>query len=857
MYIAEARTSSDGSKRLAEFLHVLGGASRSCWRGAALCWQHLGRLFAAAAMSLLAASALWAGDAQYTQRGGSNRAGLYDNEIFLTPENVNSTLFGNLFSYNVDGVVAAQPLYMPNVNIPGVGIVNVIYVATQNDSVYAFNADTPGSGTPLWQVSFLNPANGVTAVPISAQGCSGVTSYTEVGIMGTPVIDPTTNTIYLVAKTQEQAQSGFNYVFRLHALDIATGAEKFGGPVLVTATVQNGSKQVTLNTQTNQQRPGLLETNGSIFIAFGSNGCDRNAHGWLLAYDPSTLQQQGIFNTSPAVTYGSSLWMSGVGPAADTENNIYLITANGTYDINQGGSDWGDTVLKMTFSGSNFTVADSFTPSNQGTMAQQDLDFGAGGAVLLPTQTSGPQNLLVAAGKTGTIYLLNRDAMGGYNSLDNIVQELPGAVTGIWGAPVYWNSALYFAGRNDMIKAFPFVNGVINTPPVESVNPFTLTGIPVVSANGNNNGILWLVHNLTATNSTTMLAAFNASTLQANLAKLYDTQQNSTRDALGTAPHFATPLVTNGKVYVGTNAQVKVYGLFPELNPCVGNFQSSTVNTPITLTAQAVSPYTGTGVSGVPVTFSDGGKGGQFNPATANTDSNGNVTTSYTLPRTSGSVTVTAASSGYTSATFSETAVPGPAATIGTVSGFGQSGPVGTALPAALVAKAKDAYGNAVAGAQITFTDAALNGTFQPNPAITGTNGQASTNFTLPTVAKTNFGVTASSGTATSAIFHETSLAGAPTSMTTNGGNLQTGTHGTQLPKALQVAVKDQYGNGVPNVTVNFSDNGAGGIFSSPSSVTSSQGVASTLYTLPSVPGTWTITASAGALAVTFTEVGN
>jgi len=856
MHTAEARKSLDALKRPAKIAQVVRGQRRRGWREAVLCCHSYRRIFAAAAMSLMAASALWAGDAQYTQRGGSNRAGLYDNEIFLTPENVNPTLFGNLFSYNVDGVVAAQPLYVPNVNIPGVGLVNVVYVATQNDSVYAFNADMPGSGTPLWQVSFLNPANGVTAVPVSAQGCSGVTSYTEVGIMGTPVIDPATNTIYLVAKTQEQSQSGVNYVFRLHALDIATGAEKFGGPVPITASVQNGSAQVTLNTQTNQQRPGLLEANGSIFITFGSNGCDRNAHGWLLAYNSSTLQQQGVFNTSPAVTYGSSLWMSGVGPAADAVNNIYLITANGTYDINQGGSDWGDTILKMAFNGSNFTVADSFTPSNQGTMAQQDLDLGAGGAVLLPSQTSGPQNLLVAAGKTGTIYLLNRDAMGGYNSVDNVVQELPGAVTGIWGAPVYWNNALYFAGRNDMIKAFPFVNGVINTPPVESVNPFTLTGIPVISANGNNNGILWLVHNLTATNSTTMLAAFNASTLQANLVKLYDTQQNSTRDALGNAPHFATPLVANGKVYVGTNAQVKVYGLFPELNPSAGNFQSSTVNTAVTLTAQAVSPYTGTGLAGVPVTFSDGGKGGQFNPATANTDSSGNATTSYTLPRTSGAVTVTATSSGYTSATFSETAVPGPAASIGTVSGFSQSGPVGTALPAALVAKVKDAYGNAVAGAQITFTDAGLNGTFQPNPAISGTNGQASTNFTLPTVAKTNFAVTASSGTATAAIFHETSLAGAPASIATRGGNLQTGTHGTQLPKALQVAVKDQYGNGVPNVTVNFSDNGAGGILSSPSSVTTSQGVASTLYTLPSVPGTWTITASTGGLAVTFTEVG-
>jgi hypothetical protein len=842
----------------------LGSSGRTA--GPALVWvrrkpffpQPVRRIVAAAAMALLGASLLWAGDAQYTQRGGVNRAGQYDNEIFLTPENVNSTLFGSVFTYNVDGIVAAQPLYVPNVTIPGAGTINVVYVATQNDSVYAFNADTAGSGQPLWQVSFLSSANGVSAVPISAQGCGGTTSYTEVGIMGTPVIDPNTNTIYLVAKTQEQAQSGFNYVFRLHALDITTGAEKFGGPTVITASVQNGSTQVTLNTQNDQQRPGLLEVNGTILIAFGSNGCDKNAHGWLLAYSASTLQQQAVFNTSPAVTWGSSLWMSGVGPAADAENNIYLITANGLYDINKGGSDWGDSILKMTFNGSSLAVTDSFTPWNQSTMYQEDLDLGAGGAVLLPPQTSGPPNLLVAAGKTGTIYLVNCGDMGGYNSTgqtDNIVEELPGAVTGIWGAPVYWNNAIYFAGRNDNIKAFPFVNGSITATPVESANPYLLTGIPAISANGNGNGILWLVRNLTPTNSTTMLSAFNASTLQTNLVEIYDTQQNSTRDALGAAPHFVTPLVANGRVYVATNTAVKVYGLFPELNPSAGNFQSGTVNTAIKLTAQAISPYTGAGIPNVPVAFSDGGRGGLFSPATVNTDSNGNAATSYTLPKISGAVSITAASNGYTTATFAETAVAGPPAAIVTVSGFSQSGPVGTALPAPLVAKVKDAYGNIVINAPVTFADAGLNGIFQPNPATTGTNGEASTNFTLPTVAKTNFSVTASSGSATPVIFHETSLAGAPANLTIGAGNKQTGTRGTQLPKALQVTVKDQYGNGVPNVTVNFADNGAGGTFATPSPVTNSQGAASSLYTLPNVAGTWTITATVGSLQVNFMEM--
>ena len=821
--------------------------------------QRAGRIFAVAAMTLLGGSALWAQGGQSTQRGVASRAGQYDNEIYLNPENVNTAQFGSVFSYTVDGAVAAQPLYVPNVNIAGVGTVDVLYVATQNDSVYAFNGDTPGTGQPLWQVSLLDVGNGATAVPISAQGCGAVTGYTQVGIMGTPVIDSTTNTIYLVAKTQEQAGSGYDYVFRLHALDITTGLEKFGGPTVITASVQNGNTQVTLNTQDDQQRPALLEVNGTILIGFGSNGCDKAAHGWLLAYSASTLQQEAVFNTSPADPWGSSLWMSGVGPAADAENNIYLITANGTYDINTGGSDWGDTILKMSLGTSSFTVEDSFTPYNQATMAAEDLDFGSGGAVLLPPQTTGPPNLLVAAGKTGTIYLVNCNDMGEYTvgGPDNIVQELPGAVMGIWGAPVYWNNALYFAGRGDNVKAFPFVNGVITTPPVESVNPFTLTGIPTVSGNGNTNGIVWLIHNLTATNPTPVLAAFNASTLQTNLVKVYDTQQNSTRDGLSSVPHFATPLVANGRVFIGTNTEVQVYGLFPELGPSSGNFQTGTVNTPITLAVQAVNAYTGANIAGVPVTFSDGGRGGTFNPATVTTNSAGVASTTYTLPKTAGVITITATSSGYVSTTLTETGVAGPPALIATVSGFAQSGVVRTTLPAPLVAKVEDAYGNVVVNAQVTFADTGYNGAFYPNPATTGTNGEASTNFTLPTVAKANFGTTASSGSATPATFRETSVAGAPNSMISSAGNRQTGTPGTQLPKALQVTVEDLYGNPVPNVTVNFTDNGSGGSFSTSSPVTGAQGTASTFYTLPGVPGTWTITATVDSLQVTFMELGN
>jgi hypothetical protein len=556
--------------------------------------------------------------------------------------------------------------------------------------------------------------------------------------------------------------------------------------------------------------------------------------------------------------------MSGVGPAADSEGSLYLVTANGTFDLNTGGTDYGDTVLRFTFNGSAFTAADYFTPSNQAAMSSGDLDLGAGGAVILPDQPSGPPHLMVVTGKTGTIYLINRDLMGGYDdyctkstctSQDAVVQELPAAVGGIWGAPIYWNNALYFAGRQDNVKAFPFVNGVISSTPVETASGYSLEGIPSLSANGATSGVLWLVRELNSSSSVMLLSAFNASTLQTNLAEIYNTQQNGNRDALGTAPHFATPLIANGKVYVGTNTQLKAYGLFPQLNPSVGNNQSATVNTPVTLTAQATNPYTGAALANVPVTFSDGGRGGSFNPANVNTDSNGNAVTSYILPQTSGSISIAASSAGYSTATFSETANPGAPASVAVVSGSSQTGVVATTLPAALVVTAKDLYGNLVGGASVAYSDGGLSGSvFVPNPAITGSNGQASSVYTLPTVAKSGYAVTASSGSATPGTFHETAQAGAPAGLTNTGGNKQSGTRGTTLPKALVVSVKDQYGNGVPNTVVSFTDNGAGGTFSTTAPLTNSSGNASVTYTLPPNPGTINITASVNGLSAGFVE---
>ena len=803
--------------------------------------------------TLLSVGVAWGQHNVLTQRGNVNRDGQFSTETYLTPSNVNPNQFGSLFSEGVDGYVVAQPLYVSGVNIPNYGVVNVVYVATMHDSVYAFDADT---GVQYWRTSLID-ANGTTE-PVSLLGCGAVNSYSEVGISGTPVIDLSTNTIYVVAKTIE---NGTTYVFNLHALDITTGAEKFGGPEPISASYDGVS--LATYEQFDLQRPALLEVNGVIYIGFGSNGCDQKAWGWLLAYSASSLQQLAAFNTSPAVTYGSSIWMSGVGPAADSNGNVYVSTANGTFDASTGGVDYGDTVLKLSLNGATLSVLDYFTPSNQAKMKSGDLDLGSGGVVLLPddgfTQSS---TLALAEGKTGTIYLLNTNAMGEYdtkNGGDGNEEDVIGATQQMYGAPIYWSGYIYTAARQDHIKAFSVVGGMISptTPAFESPSAYTLAGVPTLSANGSENGIMWLVRNTNNTGGVMELSAFNAvnNNSSANLAELYNTQQVSGRDALGTAPHFATPLVANGKVYVGTQTLLKAYGLFPALNPSSGNNQSATVNTQITLSVQATNPYTGAGIPGVSVTFGSGNKG-TFSANPVTTDSTGTATNTYTLPQTAGTYALTATSSGYTTASLSETAVAGTPAIISVISGSSQSGTVGTTLPLPLVVKAKDSFGNNVVNASVTYSDS-YGGTFSPNPAVTGTNGEASATFTLPTSAHNGFAVTASSGTATPATFHESSLAAAPATEAISAGNNQTGTHGTQLPKNLVVVVKDQYGNAVSGVTVTFSDGGAGGSFVNSTPLTNGAGQAAATYTLPSTAGTYSITATVNSNVnvVTFTEI--
>jgi hypothetical protein len=434
-------------------------------------------------------------------------------------------------------------------------------VATEHDSVYAWDADT-SSSTPIWQTSFINPSAGVTPIPCgeAATGDCG-SIYPEFGITSTPVIDSSTGTLYVVAGTKEVSGTT-SYVYRLHALSITTGQEKFGGPVAILASV--GS--VNLVPKQELQRPGLLLVNGVVYIGFGSHGDQVPFYGWLVGYNASTLQQVMVFNAAP--NGGASIWQSGCAPAADASGSIYFITGNGAFDANTGGPDYGDSVVKLNANG---TVADYFTPSNQASLNSTDTDLGSSGLVLAPDQTGTFAHLLIGAGKQGVIYSINRDNMGKFNAAGNQNIQSLAALTagpesgGLFGSPAFWNGNLYFSAWNDNVKAFQLNNGML-TMTSESAIQLTFPGAtPSVSANGTSNGILWIIQANVLNN--TVLTTVPAAVLRAydamDLAKeLYNsTQAAGGRDTAGGAVKFAVPTIVNGKVYVGNSNQVTVYGL--------------------------------------------------------------------------------------------------------------------------------------------------------------------------------------------------------------------------------------------------------------------------------------------------------
>jgi hypothetical protein len=511
----------------------------------------------------------------FTFHDDNFRTGENTNETVLSPANVNFASFGKLFSYTLDGLTFASPLYVAGVTIPGKGTHNVVYVATEHDSVYAFDADGLTNG-PLWQVSFINPTSGVTTVP-SADSDPGEDIPNEVGITGTPVIDPVSGTLYVVAATKEVSGTT-TYVQRLHALDLATGAEKFGAPVVIQATVAGtgpGSSggQVQFDPLHENQRGALLLADGMVCFVFGSHGDVEPYYGWLLGYTATNVQHQVlVYNAAPNAGK-AGIWMDGDGPAVDASGNLYFITGDGLFDASSGGTDYGDSFVKLSSVG---TVLDYFAPMVQADLYASNLDLGAGGVLLLPDQIGLHTHEMVSASKNATIYLVDRDNMGHYHSnTDQIVQSLvnifpssPINDSGNFGSPVYFNGSVYFCAVSDNVKAFQLSNGLLSTSPTsQSAASFSYPGAMLAaSGNGNSNGILWAVQRNGLTTPCT-LHAYDAGNL-AN--ELYNSDQAGSRDSAGADAKWAIPLVVNGKVYVAaqnefvaTMNQLTVYGLLP------------------------------------------------------------------------------------------------------------------------------------------------------------------------------------------------------------------------------------------------------------------------------------------------------
>jgi hypothetical protein len=503
-----------------------------------------------------------------TYHNDAMRSGQDLNETVLTPSNVNSSTFGKLFSYSLDGLTFASPLYVQNVSISGQGFHNIAIVATEHDSVYAFDADGRSSSA-LWHVNFTNPAAGVTTVPASDTGETGDIPN-EIGITGTPAIDPTTGTIYVVAATKEVSGSTTNYVQRLHALDLTTGAEKFGGPVVIQASVPgtgNGSSGGILpfDSLHENQRTGGLLANGVVYFGFSSHGDIEPFHGWVLGYNASTLQPVMAYCDTPNGKNGG-VWMNGDGVATDSTGSLYFISGDGTMDANTGGSDYGDSFIRLSPSG---TVQDYFSPSVQGTLSSQNLDLGSGGVLLLPDQGGAHPHEMVSAGKNGTIYLVDRDQMGGFNSGgDQIVQSLvnifpnnSGIEGGNFSSPVYWNGSVYFAPVALPVQAFALMNGLLSTSPTSQTSQSYggRGGTMSISANGTNNGILWTLQT-GGSGVPGILHAYDATNIS---TELYNSNQAGTRDALDEWDKFTVPVVANGEVFVTSTSQLTIYGLLP------------------------------------------------------------------------------------------------------------------------------------------------------------------------------------------------------------------------------------------------------------------------------------------------------
>ncbi len=510
----------------------------------------------------------------FTYHADKFRSGVNLQEFALTASTVKASTFGKLFSRSVDGQIYAQPLYVANLTIAGARH-NVVFVATEHSSVYAFDADGR-STSPLWKRSFINPSVGITTI---AKPANALISP-EISISSTPVIDTSTGTMYVSVSTSESGA----IVHRLHALSLTTGAEKFGGPIRIQGSVPGTYPALAVNgtlpfvSKQHLQRPALLLLNGNVYIAYGSNGDVLPYNGWLFVYSAAgtgVLHRVAIFCTSPDQG-AAAIWQSGDGPAADSNGNIYLATGNGPFDLNTGGRDAGNTVLKLALQSGALVRLDYFAPSNTAQLTADDLDLGAGGPILPSTQAgAAAPNLVVVGGKDGKIYLVNRSNLGQFNPTTNSNVETvtignPEPTNGLFAAPAALGSSIYFGEVNEPLGRFIFSNGLLSSAPAaQTSTTFLYPGTsPMISTNGSSS-IVWTLDLHAYVGGTpsggintpgpAVLHAYDGATL----TELYNSTQAGTRDQAGNALKFTSPTIANGHVYVGAAGQLNVYGLLP------------------------------------------------------------------------------------------------------------------------------------------------------------------------------------------------------------------------------------------------------------------------------------------------------
>lgn len=491
-----------------------------------------------------------------THNYGNSRLGQNTSETVLTPDNVTPETFGLLRRLDVDGKVDAQPLYLGQLTVAG-AVHNVVYVVTEHGSAYAFDADT---GATLWHVSLIPPGETTSDAVFD---CDQVTP--EIGITATPVIDRNAAAMYVVA----MSKNGSTYHQRLHALDVTTGAELFGGPKEITASFTAPSGVTTsFDPQYYKERAALLLVNDTVYTTWAAH-CDTPPYtGLIIAFSATTLATTAVLNVAPNSEAGPAIWMSGGGPAADSAGNVFLLTGNGAFETTLDADgfpikqDYGNSFLKLSTTGGTLAVADYFAMAEEVSESNQDADLGSGGVMLLPdlTDSTGTvRHLAVGAGKDMRIYVVDRDSMGGFNpSYNDIWQQLDGVLPGgVWGTPAYFNGTLYYGDKHGTLKAFTITDArLVAQPSSQTATTFGYPGtLPVVSANGTSNAIVWAHEN----GANAVLHAYDATDLS---VELYNSEQAPDgADRFGAGNKFIAPAVIDGKVFVGSESAVGVFGL--------------------------------------------------------------------------------------------------------------------------------------------------------------------------------------------------------------------------------------------------------------------------------------------------------